>query len=901
MTTSARIDFETISLADLRKVGASVYAAHSSTWIWCLVYAIDDEPAKLVVSFDTIPADLAAAIESGARIVAHHYQFERAIYRQHLVPLGWPEIADGQWDCTAFRARLARLPATLKELAATLATPHQKADGKVMQRINKLLKAGKAVPEELKQESYSYCMADVETLRDVDQALAEVPDAWRRIIAMDRELNDNGLPFDPSEVAKLIVVRDTENARLDAMFKALLGVDEATTGKDTLRSTRQVEKLRAKLASLGVDLPDLAKQTLEDWLATQGERDDLPVQLIRIRLESAHAADAKLDRLAAVGEVCGRVRDGFVLHGAHTGRWAGQGVQLQNLPRGTLDDPETVLASLLARADGLLAGTIDPMVDPGWGFSIKEALVSCLRALFKAPDGWMFVSVDLSQIEHRLLCWIADQVDKLGMYRCGEDVYLAEARDLNAEGNRPLGKLFTLSAGYGASGAALHKKAPWYGVAMTLAESDAYTAQWRDNNPAIVTFWHELTHYQDLAAEMQAGDAPIEFRGLRLWREPASGSLSQYLVVQLPSGRCLRYGDPGVDIDAFGKFSLQVRLPKGKKSQDVNLWHGRSTENVVSAMAADVLIAAMVRFHEDEIFLVGTVHDQVVALAPVEHAEEIRDYMVEVLSTPPEWAPDLPLAAEAFVNTRFTKPSRLATHAPLSPSASERWLNCPGSVAAEKLAPEAPESPYAAEGTVAHEIFAECLRKGCDPVDLTDDPWIHEPLRQALDVTRRIIDGRPFKVEFRLNALPGLAKIWGTADVIIFDEHGRVVAIVDLKFGVGVAVEISSPQLAIYGLLAAYQFSCDPAGLQVHVVQPRCPHPDGPHRFRQLFPHEMDDLVARLERAVEASEDLEAPRIGGTWCRFCAVRVACPEAQRRPAPAPLTGTIANPYTSGWMR
>ena len=137
--------------------------------------------------------------------------------------------------------------------------------------------------------------------------------------------------------------------------------------------------------------------------------------------------------------------------------------------------------------------------------------------------------------------------------------------------------------------------------------------------------------------------------------------------------------------------------------------------------------------------------------------------MVAVMKRPPEWATGLPLAAEAFINARFLKPSKRPAHAPLPPSAAERWMICPGSVAASQAVPIEPESPYATEGTEAHRIFAACLERDLDPEEFTTDPMILPPLRHALVVARDVIGGRRFKVEIRLDPLPGIGSVWGTA------------------------------------------------------------------------------------------------------------------------------------------
>jgi DNA polymerase len=627
------------------------------------------------------------------------------------------------------------------------------------------------------------------------------------------------MPVDLDAVRKLVVARDHENLRLGAEFKILTGGE--------LASPKQVEKLRAKLATLGVDLADLQRETLE----------------------------------------------------------------LQNLPKSKLADPGAMLGQLLDRADGIVAGTIDPMGDPSWPVSIKEAIASCLRGVFKAPEDWRFVAADLGQIESRVLCWIAGQDDKLEAYRDGRDVYTLEADALGSF-SRDLGKLFVLSAGFGASSRVMFSRAPGFDVVLTEEEAAELTERWRANNAAIVEFWYALFRQLCFVVEMPAEQEPVAFRGLHIWRDP------EMLYVQLPSGRCLKYRDPQLEVGNYGSPALSVQLPKHKKPLPVSLWHGAATENVVQAIAYDVLSEKMLRLHQDGVFLVGTIHDEIVALAHVDEADATLEYMVKVMQAPPVWAADLPLAADGFINECFIKPTKPA-HAPLAPSAAERWMNCPGSVAAIQALPEAPESTFAAEGTEAHRIFAACLERDLDLAGFTTDFLTLQPLRNALMIARDVIVGRRFKVEIRLDPLPGLGKVWGTADVLIFDQQDRIVAILDLKFGAGVTVEPDTLQLQVYALLAAQQYGCPHHGIDLHIVQPRRQHEQGPHRMHHIGITDLERLFARLGKAVAATEDKAAPKIAGDWCRFCGARQGCPEARfvapRQPNPfrQPRSGYLTN--------
>src|SRR5262249_18641447 len=207
-------------------------------------------------------------------------------------------------------------------------------------------------------------------------------------------------------------------------------------------------------------------------------------------------------------------------------------------------------------------------------------------------------------------------------------------------------------------------------------------------------------------------------------------------------------------------------------------------------------------------------------------------------------------------------------HAPLAPSAAERWLSCPGSPLAEQQSPVLPASGFATEGTLAHSLFAEALLHTVSPFNLTPDITMPTPLSVAVSPAAQVIDGRRFVVEQRVPPLPGLPAIWGTTDVVVFDRYDRVAMIIDLKFGRGILVEADAVQLMIYALLAAQHFGASPDGVTAAIIQPRAWHPAGCTRSHHHTTIALDGLLIRLRNAVAAVEDPDALRVPGSWCGF---------------------------------
>jgi hypothetical protein len=173
-----------------------------------------------------------------------------------------------------------------------------------------------------------------------------------------------------------------------------------------------------------------------------------------------------------------------------------------------------------------------------------------------------------------------------------------------------------------------------------------------------------------------------------------------------------------------------------------------------------------------------------------------------------------------------------------------------------------------------HSLFAQCLATGAPPERLIDDPVILPPLVEALALTRRIIAGRPVLLETRLPALPGLPMVWGTCDVAVFDPLRRLVAIIDLKFGV-YTVPADSLQLAVYAVLAGTLFGVAPTGVTTWIVQPRAAHLQGPARGAHYTQADLAVVEWFIRAAAARTAVPDAPRKAGEWCTFCRAAASC--------------------------
>jgi hypothetical protein len=240
-------------------------------------------------------------------------------------------------------------------------------------------------------------------------------------------------------------------------------------------------------------------------------------------------------------------------------------------------------------------------------------------------------------------------------------------------------------------------------------------------------------------------------------------------------------------------------------------------------------------------------------------------------------------------------------HSELGASKAERWINCPGSVNAERGL-FSPPSDYAVEGTAAHALAEKCLTKGVDPyvyldtsitveveiaqdvfekrqIEVTDE--MCEAITTYVDYVREhTSDERMIEVRFNLAPLNPPEPMFGTADAADYIERERHLKVIDLKYGSGVAVDAEkNVQLMFYALGVVVEKRKRPSKITVTIVQPRAQHPEGIIRSYTFDWAELLEYKKMLFEAAVATQTADAPRNVGDHCRFCKAAARCP-AQR---------------------
>ena len=236
-------------------------------------------------------------------------------------------------------------------------------------------------------------------------------------------------------------------------------------------------------------------------------------------------------------------------------------------------------------------------------------------------------------------------------------------------------------------------------------------------------------------------------------------------------------------------------------------------------------------------------------------------------------------------------------HAILGASSAKRWLSCPGSVRMGKNAPDKRTSKHASQGTSAHELAELCLETGKDAKDfkgkkieadgltfIVDDDMI-SAVQIYVDHVREIAGKNKIEVEVRFDLSWLHPNMFGTNDACVSEEFGDL-HVFDYKHGAGVPVDVvNNPQLLYYAIGRAYDAKREEWGdyenVHLHVIQPRCPHEDGPVRTWTVPMSYLKEFADVLKRGAVATEAPDAPLKGGDHCRWCPASGFCPELARK--------------------
>jgi DNA polymerase len=612
---NAVIDFETYYDKDISVVnqGTPNYVAAADAYV---VGVLVDGQAQCgtLAEMGELCANLAA--DPAVRPVAANSNFDQAWWEKY-----WPAFKQ-EWFCLLDLAAFNQHPRNLASLAGVVLG--EKVDKKTRDVMKGVRyedlpdepSADSGLPS--KNQVQEYCNNDC--IKEAE-CLAKLPPMSlieERIAAHTRAINRRG-------VAINVELVDSDKTKLEAMrfeaFKALPWHADFPP--------LSYQALARHCASRGIEVPkSLAKTDEEcsDLMTDNAELAGLVGSMRRYRRSNTMLC--KIESLKARVTEDGIMPLDMLYCGApHTRRWSSKGFNIQNLDKEPLVTREVVTM---------------PGGHPDNEVTKKETVWS--RNWVVPRPGHLFLPLDYAQVEPRCLNWLAENNEMLDAMRKGYSVY--EAFAMKSEGWRgepgtikeALGKKrYTLlknrvlGLGYGMGSAKFEDYVRTNGGSITPEESKKIVAGFRVDNREIVKLWNRLDNLIANAARDKSHHLAMEM---------PSGDLLQYFNIRGTGGGHQGYVTKG----DFGFTSKQNRL-----------WGGTLTENVTQRMARDLLASAIVRLEEAGLRVAFTVHDEVILEIPIDSKEEAREEAIRIMTTPPEWAADLPLGVEGEFCTAYTK------------------------------------------------------------------------------------------------------------------------------------------------------------------------------------------------------------------------------------------------------
>jgi DNA polymerase len=262
-----------------------------------------------------------------------------------------------------------------------------------------------------------------------------------------------------------------------------------------------------------------------------------------------------------------------------------------------------------------------------------------IQAGITPPSGYELIVADASQIEYRMLCWMAGQQDALDRLHKGEDIYATVAsafygRTIAKETDpteRQVGKVITLGAGYGAGGDTLARILRVNaGIRLDYQERVRARDAYRTTHRHVVWLWHQADSVLRSLAEGKPRDwGPVAVHDGCLW---------------LPNGCPLIFD------------TLQWQ-PDGWRVQRRNgltkVYGAKLTENLIQALARNYISDIMNRILAQGLRIVLSRHDDVVLLVKPDDAADVSRWLTEEMQRPPVWAKDIPLGCECNTRSRL--------------------------------------------------------------------------------------------------------------------------------------------------------------------------------------------------------------------------------------------------------
>lgn len=643
------IDIETYSSNDLVNCGVYKYVEAPDFTILLFAYSVDGGDVQCVdmAHGETLPDEIFAALtDPTITKTAFNAAFERICISKYY---GFAEPLDpAQWRCTMVRAARMGLPLSLGQCGEVLKFEAGKMqEGKTLIRYFSIPgKNGRHLPSDAPDRWETFKKYNIRDVEVEQQILAKVrrltaPTFDEELYTADQEINDRGVMIDR-------VLVDAA-ARFDDEYKAqLLAEAQQLTGMENPNSPAQIKEYLSRTTDFTIQ--SLNKKNLDD-LESQLKYWPKAQKVLAIRREMGKTSNKKYNAMQNCVCADGRIHGLLQFCGAaRTGRWAGRLVQVQNLPQNHLDSLD--YARELVKQGDLEEFELNYA-------NVTQVLSELIRTAFIAAPGKTFHVCDFSAIEARVIAWLAGEDWVLEVFRSGRDIYCettsrmfkvpVEKHGQNAE-LRQKGKIATLALGYGGGVSALEAMGGSR-LGLTEKEEKEIVNLWRDSNPRIVKMWTIIEKAAMTA--LKTGESVTVHRGIVVSKRWGM------LLITLPSGRTICYprAEVGTEYNDGWRGDHEIIEYEGlnqttKKWGKVRTYGGKLTENIVQAVARDILGIVILRAKKAGLDIVFHIHDEIVVEAtPNQTLAEVE----ALFSEPIPWCRNLPLKGAGYTTPYYLK------------------------------------------------------------------------------------------------------------------------------------------------------------------------------------------------------------------------------------------------------
>ncbi len=700
-----RLDYESRSELDLPTVGLDRYSAHPSTQIFMAAWQINGGTVQQWETQDgRIPAELREAlVDPEVTRRAFNAQFERVMTRR-VLKIDTPYE---NWRCTQVMAYMLSFAGSLLQVGQQMEIDdaYLKTDGKkYINMFSKPHAISKTNPHKwwdwnthpFEWEDFlTYNRQDVIAEGVICDFLLKYPqleEEWK-LYELDQRINDRGVPIDLDMCDKATRLADTRKAELMVEMKQITG----------LANPNSVAQLKPWIKARGYRFDDLGKDTIkkvmlenDEMIKLRGEHILSPecAQVLTMRKQTARTSTGKYAKFKSLCGVRNRLRFPIQFGGAsRTQRWAARGAQIHNLGRTpkALEPEKEGDFEGFGMGDYNLRQATEAIQREDLDFLkllLKEpmdGIAGCVRSVIRADPGHELVTSDLASIESVVIGWLSGCERLLNVFREGRDAYRDFATELFKKayvevtsGERTLAKPATLGAGYRLGGGDLDRfgkrtglwgYAENMGIDMTQKQAHEAVKVFRETYPEIPVLWYNLENaiIKTIKNKTVNWVGPVAF-------EMRNG----FLCAVLPSGRRMYYQKPRIERKVFQSKDRetgellwdQYGFPKTYTkigfsymgfNQDIKKWvrqeshGGKMTENLVQAIAREILKYGLFNAQKAGFKILFHVHDEIVTQRKIGDERFGLPKLIDCMISRRPWYGDMPLNAAGWVAPFYRK------------------------------------------------------------------------------------------------------------------------------------------------------------------------------------------------------------------------------------------------------